>query len=73
MSILPNAVPTHTNKGLHGQRLVTFTGVGKPGIGTITIPLEPFGASTGPTRILWNGQVDKEFFFREKFPAQTVC
>lgn len=37
--------------GLHGQRLVNFTGIGTPNIGTITVPVEPFGASSGPTRI----------------------
>jgi hypothetical protein len=53
--------------GLHGQRLVNFTGIGTPNIGTITIPLEPFGASTGPTRILWNMKVSREFRFKERF------
>jgi hypothetical protein len=53
--------------GLHGQRLVNFTGVGTPAIGTITIPVEPYGASTGPTRILWNVQFGREFYFRDRF------
>jgi hypothetical protein len=53
--------------GLHGQRLVNFTGVGNPAIGTITIPVEPFGASTGPTRILWNTQFGREFYFHDRF------
>jgi len=53
--------------GLHGQRLVNFTGVGNPAVGTITIPVEPYGASSGPTRILWNAQVGREFVFRDKY------
>jgi hypothetical protein len=53
--------------GLHGQRLVNFTGVGTPNIGTVQIPVEPFGASTGPTRILWNTSIGREFFFKERF------
>ncbi len=53
--------------GLHGQRLVNFTGIGTPNIGTVTVPVEPFGASSGPTRILWNMQIGREFLFRDRF------
>jgi hypothetical protein len=53
--------------GLHGQRLVAFTGIGTPNIGTVTVPVEPYGASEGPMRILWNAEFGREFRFRERF------
>lgn len=53
--------------GLHGQRLVNFTGVGTPNVGTISVPVEEYGASSGPVRILWNAQFGREFLFKDKF------
>ncbi len=56
--------------GLHGQRLVNFTSAnsGIPSyIGTLTVGVEPFGAENGPVRLLWNLQVGREFYFKERF------
>jgi hypothetical protein len=56
--------------GVHGQRLVNFTNAnsGIPSyIGTLTVAVEPFGAEKGPARILWNMQVGREFFIKERF------
>lgn len=53
--------------GLRGQRLVNLTGIGTPNVGTITVPVEEYGASSGPVRILWNMEFGREFMFRDKY------
>jgi hypothetical protein len=54
---------------VYGQRLVNFTTAnGLPAyLGTVTLPLEPYGREVGPSRILWNMQVGREFYFRDRF------
>ena len=52
--------------GVRGQRLVNFTGIGSPNIGTITVPMDPYGSVNGPVRLLWNVEVGREFIFGER-------
>ncbi len=55
--------------GLYGQRFVNYTtansGIAST-LGTVMVPVEPYGAESGPARIVWNVQVGREFFFKEK-------
>lgn len=50
--------------GLQGQRTDTFLSknVAIPVAGTIVVPVEPFGAQTGPVRSLLNLRLAKDFF-----------
>jgi hypothetical protein len=52
------------DNGTLGQRTVIFTGA--PSSGTINIPVEPFGATKGPTRSVVNLRVSKELSFSNK-------
>ena len=49
---------TQVDNGLKGQRTVVFSA---PSSGTLSIPVEPFGASTSPLRAVVNLRVSKDF------------
>jgi hypothetical protein len=51
--------------GVYGQRTVNYLGI--PNVGTVTIPVEPFGAEEGPDKVLWNVQFGREFLFKERY------
>ncbi len=56
--------------GLYGQRFVNYTAANSgiaSTLGTVMVPVEPFGAESGPVRIVWNMQAGREFLFKEKF------
>ena len=52
------------DNGVLGQRTVVFTGA--PSSGTLTIPVEPYGADRGPVRKVMNLRISKQLAFGPK-------